>query len=235
MVAKLSTAQYISGCKEVHGDLYDYSHVDYIRARDKIDIVCLLHGKFSQQASSHKNGQGCPSCRKNKPVSLDDLLRRSHEKYGDQYTIIPDSYVNTRNKVRLHCNHCDNSFETLADTHLHGKNGGCQICANKIRRNTFAKSLFGKEETLWLNEHLVPLRQYPLTINGKTITVDGYNPFTNTVYEYNGSFWHGNPEIYKSDDYNPVKKKTFGELYQETLSRERIIREHYLLIVKWGP
>ena len=30
--------------------------------------------------------------------------------------------------------------------------------------------------------------------------VDGYDSKTNTIYEFNGDFWHGNPNIYNLTD-----------------------------------
>ena len=50
--------------------------------------------------------------------------------------------------------------------------------------------------------------------------VDGYDPDTKTVYEFNGDFWHGNPEIFKRDDFNSVLKIKFGDLYDKTIRKE---------------
>jgi len=64
--------------------------------------------------------------------------------------------------------------------------------------------------------------------------VDGYCEATNTVYEYHGDFWHGNPDIYHPNDVNKMSHKTFGELYQKTLDRDNKIRlMGYNLIIKW--
>lgn len=63
--------------------------------------------------------------------------------------------------------------------------------------------------------------------------VDGYCLLTNTVYEFHGDFWHGNPSIYDRDKINQVTKSTFGELYDKTVKRDTKIRElGYNLIVK---
>lgn len=50
--------------KEVHGDKYDYSLVDYISTHKKIKIICKEHGVFEQTPSSHKFGRGCYICGK---------------------------------------------------------------------------------------------------------------------------------------------------------------------------
>jgi len=64
--------------------------------------------------------------------------------------------------------------------------------------------------------------------------VDGYDPDTKTIYEFNGDFWHGNPDIFNSYDYNNVSKKQFGELYENTLKREReLIKKGYNVISIW--
>lgn len=49
---------------------------------------------------------------------------------------------------------------------------------------------------------------------------DGYCKATNTIYEYHGDFWHGNPKLYRSNALNKVSKKTFGQLYKQTVERE---------------
>lgn len=46
----------------IHGDVYDYSKVNYVNAKTKIDIVCKQHGVFSQTPNTHINGSGCPEC-----------------------------------------------------------------------------------------------------------------------------------------------------------------------------
>ena len=70
--------------------------------------------------------------------------------------------------------------------------------------------------------------------NGKRTSVDGYDPKTNTVYEFHGDFWHGNPVVYNPSDINNKNKKTFGQLYQETIDKENRIRQNgYNLVVIW--
>ena len=55
---------------------------------------------------------------------------------------------------------------------------------------------------------------------GKYI-VDGYDPNTNTIYEFLGDYWHGNPKIYNQFEYNKKVGKTFGELYENTIKRNK--------------
>lgn len=65
--------------------------------------------------------------------------------------------------------------------------------------------------------------------------VDGYCKENNTVYEYHGSFWHGNPDKYGASDVHPVSGEIYGAIYRKTLERDQKIRDQgYALITKWG-
>ncbi len=52
----------VNQLKEVHGDLYDYSEVEYVNTKTKIKIICKEHGVFKQRPSHHLKGQGCKKC-----------------------------------------------------------------------------------------------------------------------------------------------------------------------------
>lgn len=48
--------------KEVHGDKYDYSKVEYINTMTKVCIICIEHGEFWQTPKNHLNWCGCKKC-----------------------------------------------------------------------------------------------------------------------------------------------------------------------------
>ncbi len=63
---------------------------------------------------------------------------------------------------------------------------------------------------------------------------DGYCKETNTIYEFHGDYWHGNPDVYNSELINESTNCTMGELYQKTIEREQLIRDlGYDMIVQW--
>jgi hypothetical protein len=71
--------------------------------------------------------------------------------------------------------------------------------------------------------------QHAENIGEKYITskykVDGYCNKTNTIYEFNGDFWHGNPKLYYHDDINPKNLIKFGFLFKKTLHKEMLCRK----------
>lgn len=60
-----SQETFLRKAKEVHGDKYDYSLVNYKNMRTKIKIICPTHGVFEQMPYSHIfDKHGCPKCKK---------------------------------------------------------------------------------------------------------------------------------------------------------------------------
>ena len=58
--------EFIKKAKEIHGDKYDYSKVDYSNAHTKVCIICPNYGEFLQTPNNHLRGHGCPKCKRNK-------------------------------------------------------------------------------------------------------------------------------------------------------------------------
>ena len=135
---RLTTEEFIRKAKEVHGDRYDYSKVEYINALKKVCIICPKHGEFWQTASEHLRGQGCPKCAHEKQISsstitTEEFIRKAKEVHGDRYDYSKVEYVNTRTKVRIICPE-HGEFLQIPNNHLQGQ--GCPYCAGKIRLTT---------------------------------------------------------------------------------------------------
>lgn len=61
-----TTNEFITNANITHGDRYDYSLVEYIKATKPVNIICKKHGIFKQIPRTHINGSGCPICRESK-------------------------------------------------------------------------------------------------------------------------------------------------------------------------
>lgn len=75
------------------------------------------------------------------------------------------------------------------------------------------------DESLWLDSIGLPNDDKHRQVHIGKYKVDGYDPQTNTIYEYLGDYWHGNPQIFESTNVNLTIGKTFGELYEKTMNR----------------
>lgn len=65
----LTTDEFIKKAKEVHGDKYDYSKVNYKGSYVNVCIICPEHGEFWQKPINHTQGCGCPICGRNNIIN----------------------------------------------------------------------------------------------------------------------------------------------------------------------
>lgn len=73
---------FIKKAKEIHGDKYDYSKVEYKRTDKEVCIICPKHGEFWQTPNRHLTGRGCPHC---KNSLLENEVRNFLDKEGIKY------------------------------------------------------------------------------------------------------------------------------------------------------
>ena len=52
---------FINKSKEIHNK-YEYTNINYINSKEKVNILCPIHGEFNQRPNDHLNGKGCPKC-----------------------------------------------------------------------------------------------------------------------------------------------------------------------------
>jgi hypothetical protein len=220
-----STSEFISEAVIKHGNKYNYSLVVYVHSQTKVDIVCPLHGTFNVTPSQHLSGLGCRICRNiRKSGNLSTFISSAKKRHSELYDYSLAEYKKSQIKLNIICvKH--GVFAQSPNNHLKG--AGCPNCGKGI----------SKIATRWLDslniEHLI--REYtPPEWGNKHKKVDGYDPLTNTVYQFHGDYWHGNLRKYSADAINANNKKTFGELNRLTKESDDWIRSKgYNLVVMW--
>jgi len=79
--------EFISRAKKVHNNKYDYSLVNYLNNKEKVKIICSIHGEFEQSPYEHLEGKGCPECGKLKRAKsrIKNKSNRTMEKLKKLY------------------------------------------------------------------------------------------------------------------------------------------------------
>jgi hypothetical protein len=121
----LSREEFISRARKHHGDKYDYSQTRYTRAIDDVIIICPEHGPFTQQASNHGQGAGCPTCAGR--LSTGEFIERARRIHGTKYDYTPTRYTRIHDKLTIVCPQ-HGPFRQTATDHLAGY--GCRKCAS---------------------------------------------------------------------------------------------------------
>jgi hypothetical protein len=226
-----NTNQFIQKAIDVHGDKYNYSLVEYINSRSNVKIICSIHGKFIQKANSHLQGRGCLKCGLNKKTK-EQFIQEAIDIHENKYDYSLINYHDTKQKIEIICKNHGSFFQTPM-SHLAGR--GCPRCYFDRR--------YSKSSIQWLNQimenenifiqHAENEGEFVFLSNSKT-RADGYCKETNTIYEFYGDFWHGNPIKFNPDEVNEITNTTYGELYQKTIERENKIKElGYNLVTIW--
>lgn len=182
---------------------------------------CMLY--FEQRPSNHMSGEGCPYCYGKKARSLDAVKEYMTTCWNGYYNYDKvTSYKNNNTKFSVDCPECGKEFETNLKLHVDQKRG-CPKCS---------QGNFSGMSIKWL-EYRAKIDNVEIQhagnegefkIPGTKYKADGYAKKTNTIYEFHGDHWHGNPRTKLRDKINASNGKTYGELYEMTLQKEKEIR-----------
>ena len=122
---KLTKEIFINKSKEIHGDKYDYSKVEYVNNSIKVCIICPEHGEFWQRPNDHLDGHGCPMCGGVKKLTTEGFIEKSKLIHGDRYDYSKVNYVGNKIKVCIICP-IHGEFWQKPNAHLNGQ--GCPNC-----------------------------------------------------------------------------------------------------------
>lgn len=137
----------ISRFKEVHGEKYDYSKVEYVNANTDVTIVCPKHGDFKMKPSAHfREKRICPNCRKEigntkgKEKNASKWFDQMNELWGNKFDFSKTQYKNVRSNVTVRCIEHDQYFTTKA-TILSRGIGGCDKCYEQVFRQKHSEKM----------------------------------------------------------------------------------------------
>ena len=115
--------------KNIHGDKYDYSLVNYVNNNTKVKIICKKHDIFQQTPHKHLMGQGCPDCKKS---DISELVKKWNEIHDNKYDYSSVNYINNKTKIKIICPE-HGIFEQIPNDH---RKHGCLLCRNESYKST---------------------------------------------------------------------------------------------------
>lgn len=203
---QLTTKKFIENAKRVHGDRYDYSQTNYIKAIEPVAIICREHGIFYQQPNNHTSGAGCPKCI-TRFMDTDEFIKRARAIHGDKYEYDKVKFVNSKDKVTITCRkHGD--FIQIASDHIRGYN--CPKCNYSKGEETISKILT-KYNIEYIPQYKIPEVEY-------RYRYDFYLPKYRLLIEFHGEQhyrpidWFGGEEGFKDLQFRDKVKKTLAKL-----------------------
>lgn len=131
---KSTTEEFIRRAKEIFGNRYDYSLVEYAERFAKIKIICRVHGVFEQTPGNHLQKHGCVKCNLTKLKrcfisNTKDFIDKSNAIYNFKYDYSLVKYNGNKNKVKIICRE-HGEFEQSPVEHYARE--GCSKCRFSI-------------------------------------------------------------------------------------------------------
>jgi hypothetical protein len=217
---------------------FNFEQSNYINSSTKIKVICDKNHLFEIRPNDLLNGHGCNICKNIETstrlkTTLNELKTKILLLRGNNIDTTKLVYDGTDTKCIFICTIHNIEYKQRPHNLLQGKNG-CYKC-NISKQHS-------KPQIQWLNfiqlkdnitiQHAENIGEYK--IPNTRFKSDGYCIENNTMYEFHGDYWHGNPNIYGSNEFNNTTKCTFGELYKNTLKKEQLIRDlGYNLVIMW--
>lgn len=224
---KFTAEFFIKTGTQIHNGRYDYSESVFVSITVPISIKCKIHGEFKQIPKLHLHGAGCTKCshsiRSKKQITpFEKFVEQANIVHNNKYEYKQESYRSVTNKLTIICPE-HGQFTQQGASHLRGN--GCCDCTSHI----------SKPEVRWLNLLNIPNdkehRQPMFFFNKIRYKPDGFDPNTNTIYEFLGDFWHGNLNRFDSNDLNKINKKTFQQLNDKTFERFELFKSQGFKVV----
>ena len=212
---------FIEKAKEIHNNKYDYSLVVYKNNREKVEVICPIHGVFKISPSNHihkTRPEGCSKCghekaSKKRKMSTEDFINKSKEINGNRFDYSKTVFINMKTKVEITCR-IHGSFFQNPDNHLR-KHYGCPYCkeshGEKIINEWLIKNklLFERQKT-YLDDY---------GPKGWPLPYDFYLIDKNILIEYQGE-QHFKPTRYGNIDLEKAKENLKQQRHYDWLKRK---------------
>ena len=215
---KLSKEVLLERLVKAHGDRYEYGIL--CGTNERITFGCKsCEQNVTMLMYNHLKGTGCTKCYKRRKVNTENFIARSKARHGDKYDYSRCVYTGNMEKVTIGCNKCGIWFEQTANNHVNIGNG-CQECALKM--------MISQKETAWLDSLEIDpsCRNVEVQVDNKTYNVDAL--VGTVIYEYYGSYFHGDPRITKPDQLIGSDRRPASACFSYTLARhEALERKGY--------
>lgn len=212
----------------VHGEKFTYFECTDPNWTQKSTVTwqCRVCNMISEQlVLNHLAGRGCAQCSGKMKHTNETFVAKAEKVHGKgRYNYSEVMYVRSTDHVWITCNTCKLRWQVKPNNHLFGK--GCPLCA--------AKQFVSKPETAWLDSLNIPAenRNVWLVVNNRKFNVDAL--VGDTVYEFDGDYYHGNPAKFARDKVNHKCGVTMGELHDRTVERRKEIEDAgYKVVVMW--
>lgn len=214
---KLNNKDFIEKAKQVHGDKYDYSKVEYKGNKIKVCIICPEHGEFWQRPNDHLSGYGCNKCYGTHLYTTEEFIEKAKKVHGNEYDYSKIEYKGAHTKVCIICPK-HGEFWQKPNNHLNGTK--CPIC-NSNKKSKMEENIF--DELSIIFDNIERQKTFDWLIYKRKLYLDFFIPKYNIAIEVNGD-----------QHYRPIKRFGGEEYFIKQTKRDemkkKLCDEHHIVL-----
>lgn len=206
------TDKFINKVSSKHNYFYDYSKTFYTTAKNKVVIICPIHGEFLQLPHSHINGSGCYNCGRSKTydktrLSKDIFISKCIDIHGNKYDYNKSNFLSTNDDTTIICNI---HGEFIQNVRAHLRASGCPKCSES-KGEKIIRLLLDKKNIKYESQKKF---DKCLSLSGSKLRYDFYIEKYNLCIEYDGEqhfssvkYWGGDKNFEKLKIRDNIKNK----------------------------
>ena len=179
---RLTLPLFVKRSRILHRNKYDYSKTNYTNSKEKITIICPIHGEFQQTPNGHLTGYGCLKCGRvevggqfRKPVA--NFVATANKIHHSKYDYSGVIYTKTSHPVTITCP-IHGKFLQAPAYHLLGQ--GCPRCRIS-KGETRIESFLTSHRIVYLSQ-----KMFADCRDIRPLKFDFYIPSANLLIEYDG-------------------------------------------------
>lgn len=224
-----STDRFLEKCHQLYpNNEYFFEKVVYKNNKKKVKIICGKCTTEFQVTPSNfiSRKSGCPNCAvfAKRPRDKEKFLRQALYMQGDKFDyshLTEHDDFSNYSLIKIVCNYCSLPFRQTSAVHIF-KPRVCPYCNSGLKNQSMP-------EKEWLDKLSIHTLNRQVKLKNGSIA-DAL--LGNTIYEFYGSYWHGDPR--RCLGYTAAKKKQLKSRYLKTIRREKsLLKLGYNIVFVW--
>lgn len=229
---------FLTKSRITHGDKYDYSCIPSVFRYDTfVNIVCTVHGVFSQKACAHATMKsGCPLCANDsrttnvynkKRHSLEQFIEKARRVHGKYYDYSLTQYVAQMKDLTVVCPK-HGPFVVCANNHIHGT--GCNKCRRSRGETLINEYLLNRHIHYEVQRGFEDLRSPDVSERAfNHPKYDFYVPSHNLLIEFDGKH-HFEPVQFRGVSKEEATKLHTRTIYTDDIKNKYAHQHGYILL-----
>lgn len=216
---RLSQEEALQKLKNVRGNKFNYSKVEFTKTDGIITLICPEHGEFQisyRNAIDPRTQELCPKCQYNAHLrNVEDFIERSQIKHGTKYDYSKVTWEQIINgKV---CIICPEHGEFWQNYQGHLRGYGCKICGQNNKKDSIGEleiiNVLDKFNIKYKQQFAI----HSIVNNSGYLYVDFYIESLNTIIEFNGEQhyrpieWFGGEDQFKKQQARDEELRQYCE------------------------